>query len=269
VLVTRNVELLARNRLTLAIMLGAPALVIGMFTMLFRAGALDPASPDSTSAVSTTYWLAFAAFFFGLTYGLLQITTEMAIVRREVFVGLRVGPYLAAKVTVLVPVLAGVVVAMLTVLRGLDRLPHLAIGDDLRLTATLLLTATAALALGLLASAAVADPAQATLALPMLCFPAVLFAGAVLPVPSMSLGGRLVSASVIARWSFEAVGHGLGLPALLGGDRTGTGPAILAEHEGAFGHALAGHWAILAGYAVLFLLAAAAVVRRRTRAASR
>ena len=209
VLARRNLDILRRNRLTLAIMLGAPALVIAMFTMLFRPGALDPDTPDATAAISTTYWMAFAAFFFGLTYGLLQICTELTILRRETFVGLRIGPYVAAKVTVLTPVLVAVNVAMLAVLRGLDRLPSLDAATYGRLAVTLVLTSVAALALGLLASAAVADPAQATLALPMLCFPAVLFAGAVLPVPTMDVGGRALSVVVLARWTFEALGHDL------------------------------------------------------------
>ena len=43
-------------------------------------------------------------------------------------------------------------------------------------------------------SAAVKDPSQATLALPMLCFPAVLFSGAILPVHVMADAG-VISAS--------------------------------------------------------------------------
>ena len=52
------------------------------------------------------FWVVFAAFFFGLTYGLLQICTERTILRRERLVGLRLGAYVASKVTVLVPFLA-------------------------------------------------------------------------------------------------------------------------------------------------------------------
>ena len=145
VLSRRNLDVLARNPLTLAILAGSPALVIAMFTVLFKPNSFD------ANGSATAYWMAFAAFFFGLTYGLLQIVTEMAIVRRERLVGLRVGPYLMAKV------------------------------------------------------------AQATLALPMLCFPAVLFAGAVLPVSDMAAAGRAISVFVPARWGYEAVQHDLGL----------------------------------------------------------
>ena len=70
------------------------------------------------------FWVVFAAFFFGLTYGLLQICTERTILRRERLVGLRAGAYVASKVTILVPFLLLVVVAMLGVLRLLDRLPE-------------------------------------------------------------------------------------------------------------------------------------------------
>jgi ABC-type multidrug transport system ATPase subunit len=266
VLAARNVNLLRRNRLTLSIMLAAPALVIGMFAMLFQSGALGPAEPDATAAVSTTYWMAFAAFFFGLTFGLLQVCTEMPIVRREVFVGVRISSYLLAKLTVLAPVLAAVNVAMLAVLRKLDRLPPLDADTYGRIAVTLVITSLAALTLGLLVSAAVADPAQATLALPMLCFPAVLFAGAILPVPMMNAGGRAVSTLVIARWAFEALGHDLDLTSLLGNDGSGSGPALLTQHGDAFGHSTTGHWSLLIVFTCAFFAAAGAVIRRRARA---
>ena len=44
------------------------------------------------------FWIVFAAFFFGITYGLLQICTERTIVHRERLVGLRLGAYVASKV---------------------------------------------------------------------------------------------------------------------------------------------------------------------------
>ena len=75
--------------------------------------------------------------------------------------------------------------------------------------------------LGLLASAAVSNASQAALALPMLCFPQVLFAGAVVPVPDMATPGRLLSLSLANRYSFEALGRGLHLDRLTGVGRAG------------------------------------------------
>ena len=267
VLARRNLDVLRHNRLTLAIMLGSPALVVSMFAVLFEPHAFDPARPSASAAVSITYWMAFAAFFFGLTYGLLQIVTEAAVLRRERFVGLRIGPYLAAKAAILVPVLAAVNVAMVAVLWSTDRLPAGGVGMYASLLATLMLDAVAALALGLLASAAVADPAQATLALPMLCFPAVLFSGAVLPVPTMALPGRLISAITSDRWAFEATGRALHLDGLLAHDPSGRGLELLAEQKGAFAAQQPGHWVLLVAFAVAFLVGAARVIRSRTASA--
>ena len=124
VLTRRTLEILVRNRLTLAILVGSPALVVAMFAILFRPGAFDFQDPSPSSMVMIGFWVVFAAFFFGLTYGLLQICTERTILRRERLVGLRPGAYVASKVTILVPFLLLVVVAMLGVLRLLEPPPQ-------------------------------------------------------------------------------------------------------------------------------------------------
>ena len=76
-----------------------------MMAVLFRPGAFDAAATSAGEATQTVFWLAFAGFFFGLTYGLLQIVGEMAILRRERLAGLHVTAYVGAKVAVLTPVL--------------------------------------------------------------------------------------------------------------------------------------------------------------------
>ena len=81
VLTRRTLETFVRNRLTLAILVGSPALVVGMFAILFRPGAFDFQDPSPSSMVMIGFWIVFAAFFFGLTYGLLQICTERTILR--------------------------------------------------------------------------------------------------------------------------------------------------------------------------------------------
>ena len=216
-----------RNRLTLAILVGSPALVVGMFAILFRPGAFDFQDPSPSSMVMIGFWVVFAAFFFGLTYGLLQICTERTILRRERLVGLRLGAYVASKVTILVPFLLLVVTATLGVLRLLDRLPSRPLSTYASMGVGLLLCAVAALGLGLLTSATVRNVAQATLALPMLCFPAVLFSGAILPVNLMASAGAGLSVVIPSRWAFEAIGHDLGARRILaqGGSPLGASAA--------------------------------------------
>jgi len=198
------------------------------------------------------FWLAFAGFFFGLTYGLLQIVGEMAILRRERLAGLSAPAYVGAKVAVLTPVLVAVAAAMLAVLRALDRLPAAGGGAYAGLLVTLTLEAMAALALGLLASASVTNVAQATLALPMLCFPQVLFAGAIVPVPQMAGPGRVMSVGLANRWAFESLGRSLGLDRL----------ATAAQHAAFAGSPGVG-WAVLAGFTALVMGGTVAVVAHR------
>ena len=269
VLTSRTLETLVRNRLTLAILVGSPALVVGMFAVLFRPGAFDFRDPSPSSMVMVGFWVVFAAFFFGLTYGLLQICTERTILRREHLVGLRLGPYVASKVTVLVPFLALVVVAMLGVLRLLDRLPARPMSTYLSIGVTLLLVALAALGLGLLASAAVGNVAQATLALPILCFPAVLFSGAILPVHLMAGAGAVISAAIPSRWAFEAVGHDLGARRILADGGSPLGPPLLASYGDAGTSSIGVYWAILVAFAVIFLVGTWIVLVYSTRRATR
>ncbi|MGW3859019.1 ATP-binding cassette domain-containing protein [Micromonospora arida] len=263
VLTARNTEIVGRNRLTLAILLGSPLMVLGMFALLFRPGAFEPTRPSPTVTVMILFWIAFGGFFFGLTYGLLQICTELPILRRERLAGVRLVPYLLAKVAVLLPLLALVDLALLGVLRAMDRLPPVGGTDFAALYATLLLSSAAALALGLLCSAAVSDAAQATLMLPMLCFPQVLFVGAILPVPAMAAGGQWLSYAMSNRWAFEGLGHTAGVERLWREGGSPLGPPLLATYRDSFSRPVWVDWLVLGGFVLLFLGAAWAVLLRR------
>jgi hypothetical protein len=262
-LTRRNAEVLVRNRLTLAILLGSPVLVTAMMAMLFQPGAFEPHGAADLGPAQIVFWISFAGFFFGLTYGLLQIVGEMAVFKRERRSGLNVGAYVASKIGVLLPVLTAVTVVLLGALRALDRLP--AVGWDVyaSLLVTLLIEAVSALTLGLLASAAVSNASQAALALPMLCFPQVLFAGAVVPVADMATPGRLLSLGLANRYSFEALGRGLRLDGF-----TSTVPSMRAYGD-TFSGAVAHSWLTLAGFAAVFALATVWVLHRRCQPGGR
>ncbi|EID78151.1 ABC transporter ATP-binding protein [Rhodococcus opacus RKJ300 = JCM 13270] len=258
-LTRRNVDVLLRNRLTLAVLLGSPVLVTAMMATLFQRGAFDPRSAADLGPAQIVFWIAFAGFFFGLTYGLLQIVGEMAVFRQERLAGLSVGAYVASKVTALLPVLAGVSALLLGVLRALGRLP--AVGWDVSafLFVTIVIEATSALALGLLASAAVSNAAQAALALPMLCFPQVLFGGAIVPVDEMAVPGRLMSLGLSNRHAFEALGRDLDL------DRYSATLPAMSAYGDTFHGGTGASLIALASFAVALTLATVWVLDRRSR----
>ena len=257
-LTRRNLDVLFRNRLTLAILLGSPVLVTAMMATLFNRGAFDLGDAAGVGPAQIVFWIAFDGFFFGLTYGLLQIVGEMAVFRRERLAGLSVGAYVASKVTTLLPVLAIVSAVLLGVLRALGRLPAVGWHVYALLFVTIVIEAMSALALGLLASAAVSNAAQAALALPMLCFPQVLFGGAIGPVDGMATPGRLISYGLSNRHAFEALGRDLDL------DRyTATLPAMSAYRDtfdGGTGHSIV----VLAVLTIVLTLATVWVLDRRS-----
>jgi hypothetical protein len=237
--------------------------VLLMFLVLFRPGAFDPAHPSPSATVMIIFWVAFGGFFFGLTYGLLAICAEWGVLRRERFAGLGAGSYVLAKVSVLLPLLAAVDLLFLIVLRLLGRLP--AGAHPVEVFITLLLCSAAALALGLLISAAVADPAQATIALPMACFPQVLFVGAILPVPVMAIVGKWLSYAMTNRWAFEGLGHSLGIEALWRAGASPLGRPLLQSYGSTFSRPVAADWIILLAFTAVFLAATIAIVIRKSR----
>jgi ABC-type multidrug transport system permease subunit len=257
-LTRRNVDVLFRNRLTLAILLGSPVLVTVMMATLFKRGAFDPGSAADIGPAQIVFWIAFDGFFFGLTYGLLQIVGEMPVFRRERLAGLSVGAYVASKVAALLPVLALVSAVLLGVLRVLGRLPAMSWHVYALLFVTIVIEATSALALGLLASAAVTNAAQAALALPMLCFPQVLFGGAIVPVDDMATPGRWMSFGLANRHAFEALGRDLDL------DRFTTTLPAMSAYRATFSGGTAGSLIALGTFAVVLTVATVWVLRRKS-----
>ncbi|MEU5777998.1 ATP-binding cassette domain-containing protein [Streptomyces venezuelae] len=267
VLTGRDLRLLRHDRLTAAITIGSPLIIIAMFALLFRPGVFDPGDPSPAASAMVLFWIAFGAFFFGLAYGLPQICGELAVVRRERRTVLRLWPYLLAKLTVLGPVLLLADALLLVVLRALDRLPSAELAVHASLFVTTALASFAALALGLCCSALVSEPSQAALVLPLLCFPQVLFSGAFVPVPGMAAGGRWISVAMTNRWAFEALGSGAGLEELWRGGGA-EGRALLDSYGETFGHPAWVGWVILAGCAVALLVVAWLVLRRRCPASA-
>jgi hypothetical protein len=97
----------------------------------------------------------------------------------------------------------------------------------------------------------------------MLCFPQVLFVGAILPVPIMAAAGRAISYAMTNRWAFEGLGNAVGIDGLWAHGRSPLGPPLLASYGDTFSRPLTLDWAILAGFTVVFLIAARAVLARR------
>ena len=93
----------------------------------------------------------------------------------------------------------------------------------------------------------------------MLCFPQVLFGGAIVPVDKMAIAGRVMSFGLSNRHAFEALGRDLNL------DRyTATLPAMSAYRDTFHGGTGVSLIAI-ASFAVALTLATVWILNRRSR----
>ena len=264
VLTARNTDALLRARPLVAVLAGAPVVVLVVSLLLFPSGAFDPAHPNPAGDVAILFWTVFGAFFIGLGYGLPQICTELGVLRRERFGGLGAGTYVLAKATVLLPVLAVADAVVLLVFRALERLPE-GLGFGVAF-ATLLLTSASAFMLGLLISAVVSHLSRAMVGAAAVSFPQVLFAGAILPLSAMVLAGRWISYLMPDRWGFDALGRGMDVSPLWASGRSALGRPLLASYGTSFDRAVWGDWLILAVFICVFLAATITAVATRTRA---
>jgi len=263
VLTARNTDALLRPRPLVAVLAGAPVVVLVVSLLLFPSGAFDPAHPNPAGDVTILFWTVFGAFFIGLGYGLPLICTELGMLRRERFGGLGAGTYVLAKATVLLPVLAVADAVVLLVFSALGRLPEgLGFGAAF---VTLLLTSLPAFVLGLLISAVVSRLPRAMIGAAAVSFPQVLFAGAILPLSAMVLAGRWISYLMPDRWGFDALGRGADVRALWASGRSALGQPLLASYGTSFDRPVWGDWLILAAFTCVFLAATITAVATRTR----
>jgi hypothetical protein len=102
-----------------------------------------------------------------------------------------------------------------------------------------------------------------------LCFPAVLFSGAILPLDAMAPAGQAISAVMSDRWAFEAIGHDLGLRRLFADGGSDLGPPLLEQYGNAGTHSTVFYWSVLLGFTLLFLVGAGLALERRSRPTAR
>jgi ABC-type multidrug transport system ATPase subunit len=262
VLTARNTDQLFRARRALAFLVGTPALVLVACLLLFPRGAFERAHPNPVAGVAILFWTVFGGLFIGLGYGLPQICTEQGVLRRERFAGLGAGTYILAKAAVLVPALAVADALVLAVFGAMGRLPE---GSQFgAMFLTLLLSSLAAAALGLVISAVVSRLSRAMIGGAAVCFPQVMFAGALLPLSAMVLAGRWLSYLMTDRWAFGALGQSMDVRALWAGGHTPIGRPLAASYGTAFNLPVWNDWLILAGFTCVFFAAAITAVARRT-----
>jgi ABC-type multidrug transport system permease subunit len=174
------------------------------------------------------YLVTVGSLWLGVTSSCREVVKEQQIVMREAATGVRLDAYLFAKCLVLFPLAALQSLLLMLVVALLQPL-NVSGAEFLQMLAVCVLTAWAAVALGLWVSAMSRSADQASSAIPLVLIPQLLLAGAVIPVTKMIGVVKAVSVLALSRWSFNGLGTALGLDTKLSSDIgavTGYSPAF-------------------------------------------
>ncbi|ACL23675.1 FHA domain-containing protein [Chloroflexus aggregans] len=278
-LTRRYFDLMRQDRRNVLILLLQAPIIALLLVLVVRSDALTGTQAQDliqrSEAKKVLFMLATVSVWFGIINAAREITKEQAIYRRERLVNLRIGPYLFSKVTIL----SGLIVVQTIVLLAIVLLKVGFPGDTgillpplIETFITLVLSSGAGMALGLAISAASATPDRAISLVPFALIPQILFAGLIFAIEGLATP---LSWLTISRWAMDALGASLDINRLCNLPNTddqgsippGCSPGFL-EIEAAFSHDpahLIGRWLALGTDAVVCLLIAAWILRRRDR----
>ena len=242
----------------------------------------------ATSTQRLLFMMALAATLLGLFGAAYEIVKEAPIYRRERMVNLRIPPYLASKVVILLGFGLIQCALLLLVMRLRVAFP----GDGVVLPAalemyiTLVLATLASIALGLLISAVVRSQGTVIYIILVVLFMQIIFAGAIFEIPAAA---RPLSYLTTTRWTLEALGSSVDIERLnaQGGGclepeqalpvglspaaegycdegQTALPPALTfnVNYDHSPGHLLF-TWLVLLGFAAAFLGLTTAIQRRK------
>jgi ABC-type multidrug transport system ATPase subunit len=272
VLAGRTCRLLAADGRHLALMLAQPLAIAVLICLLYR----EP--PPIFSLV------AIAAFWFGCSSACQALVKERAVYRRERMVNLRLDAYLLGKFVPPAVLGAGQCALMLAVVwlwRGTGG------GNPWTQFSILALDSWAAVATGLIISAAASNEEKATAAVPLVTLPQILLAGVIVTLPDMSLPAYVAAQVTVVKWANQGEEIALVEGQWVGPDllaREGYGRVLrnlypeydlgggggrvwfLVEQGGSVirrGWLLSVDYLVLAGFVVVQLAAAGVILRRQ------
>jgi ABC transport system ATP-binding/permease protein len=290
ILAQRYFELVVRDKVLLTVLLAVMPLMGLLLAVIAQPSALVGDSASRITQIvseSKAYsiagqaqvvllMMALAAIFVGLFAASFELVRERAIYHRERMVNLRLDAYLASKFVVLVGFAALQIMALIVVVALRVQFPFdgVLLPGPLEMYLTLLLASAAGICLGLLVSALVTSHNSVIYVVLLAVFAQIMFGGVLFDVAPP------LSALTLTRWTVEALGSTVNLPALNDlsqievrpTDMVDWTPGQKIQHEEGYRVKLAttfnvdyahdpAHllscWAILLGFTLLFALGAA------------
>jgi ABC-type multidrug transport system permease subunit len=217
VLTHRYAQLFLRDRRNMLILIGQVPLLALAIVGLFNGSAFS-SKANASDPVKLLFLVVTTAIWLGSIDAAREIIKEKSVYVREAAVGVRMPAYLFSKAAVLFALAAVQTVLLAAIVFGFQPL-HEARDTYVLVIAMLVLTAFAAVGIGLVMSAAVRTQDQATSFIPLVLIPQLFFGGSIVPVATMSRPLADVSKLVVAQWSYAGVGSAIDLNARIAADK--------------------------------------------------
>lgn len=204
VLCYRNLTILVKNKLSLALMLaGAPILGLLNFA-LWKSNIFDTKDGNAGQAITMLFVAVIMAVMAGSLATMPEIAKETVIYRRERSAGLSIIAYLASKLQLAFllalyqsAVLLGCMVNAVSFINKQEVL--------LLMYVSLFMASFGSMVLGLLVSAVAPNQSVAPLLTILVLVPQIVFGGGMLPVSEFSTIGKAINQVMLTKYPFESL----------------------------------------------------------------
>jgi ABC-type multidrug transport system ATPase subunit/pSer/pThr/pTyr-binding forkhead associated (FHA) protein len=207
ILTRRYLETVRRDRSNLLTLLLVQAPLIALLITLAFRGDLFSTAPfvgDWSKGRTLAFLLAMVAVWFGTSNAAREIVKEAAIYARERRINLQIAPYIGSKFVILlgISILQNLVLLLPFLFTGVSilQMPMLYIA--------LVAGSIAGIAMGLVISAIAPNPDRASILVPLVLIPQIIFGG-----PLINTGGNFVVQGIaqlmVTKWTWRALGSTL------------------------------------------------------------
>ncbi len=263
VLTGRYLRLFMRDRRNVFILVGQIPILGLAVAALFKSGVFKKPPEDAGQAVKLTFLLLVTTVWIGSIDAAREIIKERGVFVRENAVGVRRSAYLISKALVLFT-LAALQALVMTGIVLLFQPLHESTGVYVSVMLMVVLTACAAVSMGLLVSAAVRNQDQATSFIPLVLIPQLFFGGSIVATAEMSAPLRAITKVVVTQWSYAGIGAAIDMNGRIASDpKYGKVARFDPDY---FTLSAASTYLILAGFVIGVFLLVAWILKRRAQA---
>jgi ABC-type multidrug transport system permease subunit len=263
VLTSRYARLFTRDRRNMLILLGQVPVLGLAIAGLFKISVFSRPSSDAGQSVKLTFLLLVTTVWIGMIDASREIIKEKGVFTRENSVGVRLSAYLLSKAIVLFT-LAAIQALILSGIVLLFQPLHSHLDVYAAVLIIVVLTAFAAVSMGLLVSAVVRNQDQATSFIPLILIPQLFFGGSIVATATMSAPLRAITKIVVTQWSYAGLGAAIDMNGRIAESPNYARVSSFGHHY--FTLSRGSTYLILAAFIAVFFLLIAWTLKRRARA---